>query len=109
MPTFSWAANTSGNWNTGTLWTPISVPNTATAGVIIDAAATLAAYTASIASGGTLASGLFGAATLKPRAGSVASAGEKSINDVKVRDYRTITSSDQVLTPVTAPSRTRPS
>lgn len=53
MPSFSWAANASGNWNTGTLWTPISVPNTATADVTIDATATLAAYTVTIASGET--------------------------------------------------------
>ncbi len=53
MPSFSWAANVSGNWNTGTVWTPISVPNTATAGVMIDATATLAAYTVTIASGET--------------------------------------------------------
>jgi hypothetical protein len=50
MPSFSWAANVSGNWNTGTLWTPISVPNTATADVMIDATATLAAYAVTIAS-----------------------------------------------------------
>jgi hypothetical protein len=53
MPSFSWAANVGGNWNTGTLWTPISVPNTATADVMIDATATLAAYTTAIASGET--------------------------------------------------------
>jgi hypothetical protein len=52
MPSFSWAANVSGNWNTGTLWTPISVPNTA-ADVMNDATATLAADTVTIASGET--------------------------------------------------------
>jgi hypothetical protein len=51
MPSFSWAANVSGNWNTGTLWTPISVPNTATGDVMIDATATLAAHTVTPASG----------------------------------------------------------
>ncbi len=51
MPSFSWAANVSGNWNTGTLWTPISVPNTATGDVMIDATATLAAHTVTLALG----------------------------------------------------------
>ena len=182
MASFSWAANVSGDWNTGTLWTPISVPNTAAADVMIDAAATLAAYTVTIASGKTgsdgvlnlmgpgpvtdlggasapeivvalfgwtglnfdgpnewtgsenigagsvdifarsdqistdpvtnheiLATSLFGAAMLNSQAGSAAIAGTISINDVNFRDYRTVTSSNQVLTPVMASTRTRPS
>ncbi len=147
MPSFSWAANASGDWNTGTLWTPISVPNTAALDVMIDAVATLAAYTVTIASGKTGSdgvlnlmgpgpvtdlggasapeivvalfgwtglnfdgpNGLFGAAMLNSQAGSAAIAGTISINDVNFRDYRTVTSSNQVLTPVMASTRTRPS
>ncbi len=65
--------------------------------------------TSSLTNDETLASSLFGAAMLNPRAGSASIARKFSINDVIVRDHGTITSSDQVLTPVTASSRTRPS
>ena len=53
MSTFAWAANISGDWNAGTLWTPASVPNAVAADVTIDAATTLAPYTVTIASGET--------------------------------------------------------
>jgi hypothetical protein len=52
MATFSWAANASGNWNTGTLWTAAAVPNAGTADVTIDAPTTQA-YTVTIAAGQT--------------------------------------------------------
>jgi hypothetical protein len=42
MATFSWAANASGNWNTGTLWTAAAVPNAGTADVTTDAPTTQA-------------------------------------------------------------------
>jgi hypothetical protein len=86
MPSFSWAANESGNWNTGALWTPISVPNTATADVLIDAAATLAAYYT---------------------ADETETANSFCIKDVSV-DYGTIAGPIWFL-PVTASSRERPS
>jgi hypothetical protein len=53
MASFSWATNVSGDWNTGTLWIPATVPDSAAADVTIDAAATLAPYTVTIASGET--------------------------------------------------------
>jgi hypothetical protein len=63
--------------------------------------------TSSLTSDETLCSSLFGVAMLNPLAGSVSIAGGISINDVIV--HRAIASSDHVLTPVTASSRTRPS
>jgi plastocyanin len=48
MTSYSWASNVSGDWNTGTLWTPATVPNSATADVTIDVATTLA-YAVTIA------------------------------------------------------------
>lgn len=51
MPSFSWAANLSGDWNTGARGTPGSVSNTVTAEDLIGATAMLAAYTDGIASG----------------------------------------------------------
>src|ERR1700760_2170962 len=53
MASFSWATNVSGDWNTGTLWIPATVPNSAAADVTIDAAAALAPYTVTITSGET--------------------------------------------------------
>ncbi len=53
MAIFDWAANTSGDWNTGTLWTQAFVPNNLAANVTIDAATTLNAYTVTIAAGET--------------------------------------------------------
>jgi hypothetical protein len=49
MTTYSWTLGTSGDWNTGTLWTPQTVPNDITSDVTIDAADTL--YIVTIASG----------------------------------------------------------
>jgi hypothetical protein len=37
MATYSWANGTSGDWNTGTLWSGGTVPNTPSADVVIDA------------------------------------------------------------------------
>jgi hypothetical protein len=55
MTSYSWNTDTSGDWNTGTLWTGGTVPNDVvtpgTADVTIDAASTLTAYTVTIASG----------------------------------------------------------
>ena len=48
MATINWTTGTSGDWNTGTLWTPATVP-TAVDDVVIDAANTF--YTVTIASG----------------------------------------------------------
>jgi hypothetical protein len=53
MTIHNWAVGVSGDWNTGSLWSPAGVPNTAAADVTIDAAATLGAYTVTIASGTT--------------------------------------------------------
>jgi hypothetical protein len=51
MATFNWTAGVSGDWNTGTLWTPGTVPN-ATADVVIDATPPVgASYTVTIAAG----------------------------------------------------------
>ena len=49
MTTFNWTSGTDGDWNTGTLWTPATVPNDIAADVTIDAADTL--YTVTIAGG----------------------------------------------------------
>jgi hypothetical protein len=51
MTSYSWNTDTSGDWNTGTLWTGGTVPNDLAADVTIDAASTLTAYTVTIASG----------------------------------------------------------
>jgi hypothetical protein len=49
MSSFSWNKGVDGDWNTGTLWTPATVPNDIAADVTIDAADT--AYTVTIANG----------------------------------------------------------
>jgi hypothetical protein len=51
MSSFSWKNGVDGDWNTGTLWTPATVPNDIAADVTIDAADTL--YTVTIAAGET--------------------------------------------------------
>src|ERR1700733_2089830 len=51
MTGYSWNTDTSGDWNTGTLWTGGTVPNDVAADVTIDAASTLTAYTVPISSG----------------------------------------------------------
>lgn len=52
MATYTWTHDVSGDWNTGTLWTPGTVPNDVTADVTIDAATTLVnGYTVTIAAG----------------------------------------------------------
>jgi hypothetical protein len=51
MSSFSWTNGVDGDWNTGTLWTPATVPNDIAADVTIDAADTL--YTVTIAAGET--------------------------------------------------------
>jgi Domain of unknown function (DUF4214) len=51
MSSFTWNTDTSGDWNTGTLWTGGAVPNDVAADVTIDAASTLTAYTVTISSG----------------------------------------------------------
>jgi hypothetical protein len=54
MSSFSWSTDVDGTWNTGTLWTPATVPNDIAADVTIDAAIpTARAYTVSILSGTT--------------------------------------------------------
>lgn len=50
MTTFSWTNPVSGDWNTGTLWTPGTVPD-ATADVTIDALDTIGAYAVTISAG----------------------------------------------------------
>lgn len=50
MTTYSWTNPVSGDWNTGTLWTPGTVPN-ATADVTIDALDTTGAYKVTISAG----------------------------------------------------------
>ncbi len=55
MATYTWTTGVSGDWNTGTLWTPSAVPTDGTADVAIDAAApTGASYTVTIAAGETV-------------------------------------------------------
>ncbi len=51
MTSYSWNTDTSGDWNTGTPWTGLTVPNDVAADVTIDAASTLTAYTVTIAQG----------------------------------------------------------
>jgi plastocyanin len=55
MASFSWTTGVSGDWNTGTLWTPATVPNDVltpgTADVTIDATPTSGEYTVTIAAG----------------------------------------------------------
>lgn len=50
MATYSWTNPVSGDWNTGTLWTPGTVPD-ATADVTIDALDTIGTYAVTIAAG----------------------------------------------------------
>ena len=53
MATSTWTTGVSGDWNTGTLWTPGTVPN-ATTDVAIDAPAPAgSSYTVTIAAGAT--------------------------------------------------------
>jgi hypothetical protein len=49
----SWVRNANGDWNTGSLWSGGTVPNSASADVTIDATATLVPYIVTIASGET--------------------------------------------------------
>lgn len=52
MANYTWTTDVSGDWNTGTLWTPGTVPNDAAADVTIDATTTLVGgYTVTIAAG----------------------------------------------------------
>ncbi|MDR3538668.1 MAG: Hint domain-containing protein [Acetobacteraceae bacterium] len=51
MATYTWTSDVSGDWNTGTLWSDGTIPNSATADVSIDATGTAGSYTVTIASG----------------------------------------------------------
>ena len=56
MANYSWTNPVSGDWNTGTLWTPSTVPNDVTADVTIDATTTVAnGYAVTIAAGESFA------------------------------------------------------
>ena len=87
MTSYSWNTDTSGDWNTGTLWTGGTVPNDVPAAdVTIDAASTLTAYTVTIASGASI------------------TVDSLSMNDVNERAGRTI---QPATTPLTSSSTER--
>jgi hypothetical protein len=80
MTSYSWNTDTSGDWNTGTLWTGGTVPNDLAADVTIDAASTLTAYTVTIASGASITVDSLSMNDVNERAGTNNPAGYYAAN-----------------------------